>query len=197
MALICARCVFAAGSEYCLNGHPFSRKGGAPTRLKAIRGGEGDIIAIRAESNNLTAGRYEGSFLHLARESAESVPVFLPVVIRPGDCKPVLKGIRFNFDRTVFGRLHSITFKPEDGCSSMFKEMLITRKSPGPIVLHGTIDFSKPFEVINSTDGTLARTLSLDGLERYFLVTGADTVEFSFQPTDPSRSSKGKHKKHK
>lgn len=196
MALICAQCVFAAGSDYCLNGAPFPRKGGASTRLKAIRGGEGGIIAIRAHSNNVAARRYEGSFLHLEGESAESVPVFLPFVVSPGDYEPVFTGTVFNFNRTVFGRLHSITFKPEDRCSSMFREISITRKSLGPIGLHGTIDFTRPFEVIKSTDGALASFLPLDELKGYFLVTEADNVEFDFQPHS-SKSPKGKHKKHK
>ena len=168
---------YGHASTYFLNDKPLIFEEGSES-ICTISVQNGGAIALRMHGNKIDVGNYPAMFLPddalaTTREAALS---YLP------NSMHVFRGAtKYNFNGTVFGSIDTIAFEAPDRVS-MLRKIMITRVSKGPVGFCGVMDFTNFFECMKGprVDFLEEEGFSIDPAH-YFLIEGADIIEFYLQ----------------
>ena len=146
--------------------------------------GANSTVAIRTHKTSILAQRLTGSFLP---EGASSIPAPLG----RGPTITAHRGAEYNFSGEIYPAVELFTIKAPERSKSMLKEIIITRRAPGPIGLVGTLKFNKDFGgALQCKESKTASRLGFTSHERDFLISGGDLVEVVLYPPKGSKRKK-------
>jgi len=188
MVFVWAECGNA--TDYFFNGEPVVFKADRlfHSRFSQEYDEKGQLVAIAMQENYIRATSHAGTFLPDDEGAAPSATV-------PGDASilmdgkvsrithlselnPRYAGDSFDFDQVIFGSVETLTLSALERCPSILRSITISRRGPGPIGIHGRLNFTSASECFQVIDGSLAESLEYPDIADRFLIAGAHTVEY-------------------